>query len=234
MFKTCLILSLALAGGSAFAADPFTEAMQRTYGPYRVALFKTNSNAQEDARKAVNQAQQGWNQLVSQFAENPPVPYDRDPGFGASLRDVGKVYLRATAEIEQNKLKEAHETLEQVREVMAELRHRNQVIVYSDHMNAYHAQMEALLNEGEKTLSGPNGMLEMAGQVGALAYLMAKLKTEAPADLQKNEEFNALYRAVEMSVASLKAAVLSQDSTKVREALGKIKAPYSRLFIKFG
>ena len=33
----------------AFAADAVTDAMQAAYGPYRVALFKTNSNSQAEA-----------------------------------------------------------------------------------------------------------------------------------------------------------------------------------------
>ena len=105
--------------------------MQKTYVSYRVALFKTNNNAQADSRQAVLQAQQGWSQIISQFAEKPPVPYDRDPQFAASLAEVSKVYAKASTEIDRNELTVAHETLEHAREVMADMRRRNQVIVFS-------------------------------------------------------------------------------------------------------
>jgi hypothetical protein len=43
-----------------------------------------------------------------------------------------------------------------------------------------------------------------------------------------------LVEAVETSVAALRAATLGQDAAAVRAAIGKLKGPYSRLFLKFG
>lgn len=235
MFKP-LVLSICLisATGVAVAADPVTDAMQKTYAPYRVALFKTNNKAQEDSRQAVMQAQQGWARIVSEFGATPPAPYSGDPRFAGSLAAVGRVYVKALEEVERNQLPEAHETLEEVRDIMADMRRRNQVVVFSDHMNAYHAEMEHFLTDGEKTIAAPNGMLELTAKAGALDYLAGRLKSEAPASLLKNEEFIGLLKAVEKSVADLKAALFAQDAAKVKEAIGKLKGPYSKMFIKFG
>lgn len=234
MFKPVLLLSLLFAAGLATAADPVTDAMQKTYTPYRVALFKTNSNAQEDARKAVAAAQQGWSALIAQYAGNPPVPYDRDSEFSNSLTRVSEVYAKAAEQIDKNELVEAHETLEHARDVMADLRHRNQIIVYSDHMNAYHSQMEKVLIDGDKMLAGPDGMLQLTAQLGVLDYLAGKLKSEAPADYLGNPEFSSMVGALERSVADLKAALFAQDAGQVKAAIGKLKVPYSKMFIKFG
>jgi hypothetical protein len=35
-------------------------------------------------------------------------------------------------------------------------------------------------------------------------------------------------------VAELKAALLAQDPVAVKAAIGKIKGPYSKMFLKFG
>lgn len=234
MLKPALILSLILAAGMVRAADPVTDAMQQAYPPYRVALSQTNKNAQGESRQAVAQAQRGWNQIAIQFSANPPGPYDRDPGFSGSLAKVSQIYAKAADEIEKNQLTTAHETLEGARDAMAEMRQRNQVIVYSDIMNAYHAQMEHVLIEGEKTLAAPNGLLQLTAQVGALEYLAGTLKSAAPPEYLKNDEFNSVYKAVDKSVSELKAALFLQDVAKVKEAMGKIKGPYSKMFIKFG
>lgn len=223
-----------LAGGIASAADRVTDAMQKAYAPYRVALYKTNSNEKDDARQAVAQAQQGWSQIAAQFGTKPPAPYDRDPAFANSLAEVSQVYAKASAEIDQDQLKEAHNTLERAREVMADMRQRNQVIAYSDHMNAYHTQMEVVMGGGAKILAAPNGLLELTAQVGALDYLAARLKAEASPEHLKNEEFLSLNQAVAQSVAALKAALFTQDTEKVKAAIGKFKEPYSKLFSKFG
>lgn len=230
-----IALALGLfAGAAALAGDPVTDAVQRAYGPYRAVLFKTNTGSQPESQLAMAQAQAAWAQIVSQFGAKPPAPYDRDPGFAAALAEVTKVYAKAGDEIAQNKLTEAHETLEHARDVLAELRRRNQVIVFSDHMNAYHAEMEHVLIDGPKLLDQPQGMLKLTAQAGVLEYLSRRLATEAPSELAGNEEFAALVKTVGQSVAGLKAALLAQDAAAVKAAIGKIKGPYSKLFLKFG
>jgi hypothetical protein len=92
MFRHLLLsMFMVSIAGSALASDPLTDAMQKTYVPYRVALFKTNANAQEDSRQAVLQAQQGWSRLAAEYGANPPSPYAGDPALAASLDAVGKV-----------------------------------------------------------------------------------------------------------------------------------------------
>lgn len=231
--KPVLIFVLAVMA-QAFAADPFTEAAEKAYAPYRAALFKTNSSSQPEAQEAIDKAQSAWKGILARFASQPPAPYDRDPGFSGSLAEVDQVYAKAAAEIGQGELKAAHETLEKARDVLAELRHRNQVVVYSDHMNAYHHHMEVLLDEGEKTLTAPDGRAKLTEELGALAYLAGKLGSEAPKALAANPEFVALNRALQQSVTDLRAALYRGDDAAVKTALGKLKVPYSKLFLKFG
>lgn len=223
-----------IASGSAWSADAVTDAMQDAYTPYRTVLFRTNSNAQAESQQAIVQAQQAWGKLSTQFAAKPPAPYDRDTAFASSLAEVSKVYTTAAEQINAKQLPAAHETLEHARDVMAELRRRNNVIVYSDHMNAYHAAMEHVLIDGSKLLPQANGMQQLLAMTGTLDYLSKKLDTEAPASYLKNEEFVALNKAVRQSVTDLLAALYSQDTNAVKAAIGKVKAPYSKLFLKFG
>ena len=229
-----LALAASAFAGGTHAMDAFTDSMIQAYAPYRVALFKTNGNSQAESAQAMTQAQQSWNQLRSQFAAKPPAPYDRDAGFAASLDAVAKVYTQASGQIAANQLTAAHETLEAARDIMAELRRRNQVIVFSDHMNAYHAEMEEVLINGPKILAQPNGLLQLTAMAGALDYLSKKLTQEAPAGLAKDPEFDALVKPVQKSVADLQAALFTQDAQKVKEAMGKVKQPYSKFFLKFG
>jgi hypothetical protein len=225
---------LCAAGVSAWAADPVTDAMQAAYVPYRVALFRTNSNAQPESQQAIAQAQQAWTKLTEQYSAKPPAPYDRDAAFSASLAEVTKVYAVAAQEITGNQLTKAHETLETARDIMAEMRRRNQVVVFSDHMNAYHSEMEEVLINGPKILAHPNGMQQLTAMVGALNYLAKRLITEAPANYASNAEFSESAKAVNKSVTDLQDALFSQDAAAVKAALAKVKAPYSKFFLKFG
>ena len=234
MFKSTLILGSLLIAGSVQAADPLTDAMQKAYVPYRVVLSKTNNKLQEESTKAVAEAQQSWWKVVEQFADNPPAPYDRDPAVKSTMTKVSEVYRTAADEIRKQQLTEAHETLEQVRRLMAEMRHRNNVIVYSDYAMAYLAQRDWILNEGPKILDEENGLLTLSAQLGVLEHISSKLKSEAPADYLANNDFLTMYGAVEKSVANLKSALFTRDTTRIKAAIADIKLPYGKLFITFG
>ena len=227
-------LALSLVAVPARAADAVTDAMQAAYAPYRAALFRTNSKAQVESEQAIARAQAEWNALVERFASRPPAPYDRDPAVAGALNAVADVYRKAEAEIRDKRLADAHETLEEARDLMAELRRRNGVVVYSDHMNAYHAEMEHVLKDGPKLVDAPQGMMQLMARVGALDYLAQRLRSEAPPALAGEARFAASVKGVEESVAALRTAVLNQDAAGVRAALGKLKGPYSKLFLEFG
>lgn len=231
--------TIALAAGSllafqAHAADALTDAMQAAYAPYRVALFKTNGESQDESQQAIKQAQAAWAKLSEQFAAKAPAPYDRDTALATSLSDVSKVYTKASEQVSAKQLASAHETLEAARDIMADMRHRNNVVVFSDHMNAYHSEMEKLLIDGPKIMTKAHGMHLLSAQAGVLAYLSKRLTSEAPANLNGNAEFRKLVIAVDLSIAALQAALLTDNFDAVKDAMSKVKKPYSQLFLKFG
>ncbi len=233
--KKHLIWTLLVASSAvAYASDPVTDAMQAAYAPYRAALFRTNSNATAESQQAIAQAQQAWTKIAEQFGAKPPGPYDRDTGFADSLAKVSKVYDIAATQVAANQLNSAHETLEKARDIMADLRRRNQVVVFSDHMNAYHSEMENVLINAQRILAQPDGNQQMIAMVGVLTYLAKRLIAEAPTSYARNQEFADLAQAVEKSVAGLQRAVFTQDVAATKTALSQLKVPYSKLFLKFG
>lgn len=221
-------------GLAAHAADPATDAMQQAYAPYRAALFRTNSQAQAESVQAIAQARQAWQSIIERFGKQPPLPYAGDAAFGSTLADVARVYVQAAHEIEAGQLTQAHETLERVRDLLAELRQRNGVVVYSDHMNAYHAEMEHVLQQGKALAATPEGRLTLIERVGVLGYLADRLRSEAPSSLAGNASFTQALSSLEASVSALRRAALAQDPAAIGQALGQLKKPYSQLFLKFG
>lgn len=225
---------VALAATTSFAADPFTDAAQSAYAPYRVALFMTNSQSQPNSQQAIKDAQQAWASVMAKFAAHAPAPYDRDPSFPGVLTDVNQVYAKAADEINRNALAEAHETLEKVRDLLAELRARNNVVVYSDLMNAYHTSLENILGTGEKTLAQVDGTKLLLLNTGVMEYQADRLLNEASTAQLGNDEFLLLIKSVRQSVADLRTALLASDIEKSKEALKKLKPAYSKFFLKFG
>lgn len=226
-------LFLALSA-PAWAADPLTDAIQAAYPPYRAALSLTNGKDQAEAAAALAQARQAWADLQARHARNVPVPYQRDATVAATMADVAAVYDKAAGQVQAGNLTAAHNTLEQVRDLLAALRQRNGVVVYSDHMNAFHEVMEHVVVDGPKQLADAPGALALLAQVGALDHLTHRLRSQASPALLGDADFTALLGKVEESVAALKQALLKQDLPAARDAVTKVKGPYSRLFRKYG
>lgn len=216
------------------AADAFTDAMQQAYAPYRVALFKTNNGTPDEALKSIQQAKIVWKKITEQFSAQAPAPYDRDKNFAATLEDVMRIYEQAENQATQKRPGQSHETLEKIRDTLADLRHRNQVITYSDHMNAYHAEMEQLLEGNREILTKPDGVEQLIAKAGVLTYLNKKLGTEAPEQYRNDAEFAKLLENQNMAVDALQSALFSKDKPAIQAAISKLKMPYSRLFLKFG
>lgn len=231
-----LLISLAMACSavSSQAADAFTDAVSLAYAPYRSALFRTNSQAQTESEQAIAQARAAWDGVRQRFGAQPPAPYDRDAHFAQTLQAVDGVYRQAADEIAAKQLTKAHETLEAVRDLLAEQRQRNGVVVFSDHVNAYHAAMEHTLANGPTLLAQPDGALQLMAQVGVLQHLAQRLRQQAPATLLHQPAFTELLDALDASVTTLRQATLRQDVNAMRSALGQLKAPFSRLFLRFG
>ncbi|GAB4397486.1 MAG: hypothetical protein OHK0048_05940 [Rhodoferax sp.] len=229
------VLGCALACAcTAYAADPVTDALVAANAPYRVALYKTNSQSQTEAEQALAQAQKAWQALRDRFGDQPPAPYNQDPEFASTLRRVAEVYTTALGQVQAGELSRAHASLEAVRDLTAALRERNQIVVFSDHMNDYHAQMEHLLTDGTALLDTPQGWTELTAQTGVLRYLAARLQSKAGADLKGNPEFVQKLKSVMASVAQLEHAVWARDAEATRNALQQLKKPYSQLFAQFG
>lgn len=234
MKRWWLAAGLALGASLAGAADVVTEAVDAAYPAYRTALFRTNSAEAAASEQAIAAAQRAWSGLRQRFEAAPPPPYDRDREFAKTLAEVDAVYALAATEVREGRLAQAHETLEQVRDLIGELRRRNGIVAYSDHVNAYHAQMEAILKDGPRMLDGAGGLPALALQAGALDHLARRLDTEAGAGLRAQPGFAESLQQVQDSTAALRRAVLAQDAAAARRAIAQLKPPFSRLFLRFG
>ncbi len=215
----------AAATGLAGAGEvrEFEAAMRDAYGQYRAALFATNAGKAEESAKAVDAFRAAWAPLDDAGA---PPQYADDAGFPDTMSAVDQIAAEASEEIAAGNLGEAHETLEAIREQVAGLHARNGVIGFSDRMNAYHARMEEVIAAPATDLGA------VREELAVLEYLAADLSAHRPADA--DDSFDALVGDIEASLAGLRTAVEAGDLAAAQTAIGGMKQPYSKLFLKFG
>ncbi len=219
--------------GSANAAPvaDFETAMRGAYADYRGALFQTNANQPDTAVKAVDAFRQKWSALAAANTEAPP-QYADDPAYADTLTKVGAIADKAAQEVAAGKLPEAHETLEAIRFEVGGLHERNGVVGFSDRMNAYHAKMEDVLGKDYSGFDAA-GLGILREDAAVLAYLAADIKAHPPVEAS-DPAYGKLLDGMTASVTALSDAARNGDAAAAKAALGNLKVPYSKLFLKFG
>ncbi len=227
------ITLFALQAASAGPVSDFEASYRQMYGSYRAALFKTNSGDQQGSTGAMGQFASQLAALDAAYGDAPPPQYADDPLWGEAMSEAERLTAEAQAQIGAGDLASAHVTLEGVREVFGELHSRNGVETFSDRMNAYHAEMEAVLGLDMAVLD--EAMIgTLHEQAAVLDYLARDLLGAPPAEAANNPDYTALSTAFEASVTALLDAVRADDPEQIRAAVAGLKVPYSKLFLKFG
>jgi len=221
--------SLMLAGAAhAGPVADFEAQMRSAYADYRGALFQTNAGKQDAAVKAIDSFKAKWGALPAE----PPPQYADDAAYAGTLAGVAALADEAASQAADGKLAEAHETLEGIRDAIGGLHERNGLVGFSDRMNAYHAWMEKILG-GDYGGFDPAGLATLRDDAAVLAYLAADLAAHPPAE-SADPSYQGLLDAVTASVAALRTAAQSGDAGAAKQAVGGLKVPYSKLFLKFG
>lgn len=226
-----LALALLLAASQGRAADPLTAAVAEFYPAYRAALFRTNNGPPDAALAAVTEAAQHWRGVTARFTDALPVPYAEEREWPALARRIGAILEQAQAEAAAGRLPHAHETLEEVRELLGALRARNGVFTFSDAMDAYHAEME---RAAPLAAEGPARLADLRELAGVLHFLAGRLLPAAPPALRADPEFAALEAANRAAVEAFRSAVRMGDPAAIAQAAAALRGPYSRLFLRFG
>lgn len=224
---TALVLSLPLPALAGPVAD-FEGALRAAYADYRAALFQSSAGNAEATKAAI--AAFGGAVAGLKSGAVPP-QYADDPGFGATFDAVAGMVAEAATRAEAGNLAGAHEALEGVRAQIGGLHLRNGLYTFSDRMNAYHAQMEAVL--GADYAGQPDGMARLREDAAVLDYLARDIAGH-PAPEAADPAYAQLQAGFLASVAALREAARAGDPAAAKAALAGLKAPYSKLFLRFG
>jgi len=223
---------LALTGSAlAGPVNDFESAMRAAYADYRSALFLTNANKGEQALQAIDGFSGQWSALAEGSGEAPP-QYADDTGFRRTFDAVAETAAKARVEVESGALTKAHETLEGIREEIGQLHERNNIVGFSDRMNAYHAMMEQILGTN---YAGPGaaGMAELREDGAVLLYL-ADVIAAHPAPEASNPAYAPLLKGMMTSVMALQEAARAGDDAAAKQAVNALKPAYSKFFLEFG
>lgn len=222
---------LVAASASAGPMADFEKALRAAYADYRAALFHSNTKNAEGTAKAIVAFEMKWSALSLKYA-SPPPQYADDPKWSETLAKVKFILDHTEVVATKGDLLEAHEMLEEIRDVIGDLHARNGIVGFSDRMNAFHTEMEHMLQDKFDGFSAA-GFAALREQVAVLAYLAGEL-VRFPAPEAADPDYGHTLKALQKAVADIQAAARANDVTTAKAALAKIKPAYARLFLKFG
>lgn len=220
------------AVGTAGPVQDAEQQLRSVYGDYRVALFQSSGGNADATVKALESLNQKWEALSQEWTFALPPQYADDSLLGGTMTSVDTVIDKAADEAARGDLAMAHVTLEAVRSEIGDLHGRNGVIGFSDRMNAYHAEMEKVL-DGEAGIESKVGLAALQDAAAVLAYLAADIAAH-PAPEAADPAYEPLLDGLLKSVQALQSAAQSGDAAGMKAAIAGLKPAYSKLFLKFG
>jgi hypothetical protein len=226
------VLMLAAVPAMAGAIADFETALNAAYADYRQALYLTNQKNAEGTLKAIAGFEAKWAALNATYAKAPPPQYVDDAEFAGVMASVAEINQRAKRLATEGKLAESHDALEAIRDEIGNLRLRNGLMTFSDRMNAYHAQMEAMVTKPYDGFSVA-GLADLREDAAVLSYMADDLKRH-PSPQAAAPDYGTLLQNLFDSVAAVQKAARSGDGAAAKAALPKLKPAFSRLFAKFG
>jgi len=240
-YLTTFFFTFLLLADTAFCVETetrfhkFEKDLSRAYTEYRIALFLTNQQNETQSFRAAERFQKQWKEIVFHYAASPPEIYSGDSQWKHTLLKVHQIIQDGIREMKEGEVAQAHETLELIRDELSELRRRNNVITFSDHINNYHEQMEHLLKKkySVETLTS-KAIRHIRESCAVLEYLAKKIQGNAPAEYLKNPEFQEYLDANFMVLKMIRRGLEEKAHSKIIQAIQQLKPAYAKLFIKFG
>lgn len=237
----CAALVLSLLGPVAARGagqTPFLDAANRAYPHLKMAWFYTRTGSGAVATMEIEAFRDAWAGIAERFADNPPPRFKADKQWRASLAAVTAATGRALAFAEADRLREAHETLGEVRRALSNLRRRNNVTVFADLVEAYGEQVARLvqLRKELKELGKltPGHLDRLRRISAALKASLVTVRDGAPAALRSNPGFSASIAGNVKSIAKLDRGIRRKNLKAIRGSVSAVRSDYVLLFTRYG
>ncbi|MGI9536328.1 MAG: hypothetical protein ACR2PB_04605 [Desulfocapsaceae bacterium] len=236
LLALCLLLGLAVwSGAEENRYQQFNSDVDQAYAAYRKALFQTNKKDAEKSGKANEMFIKQWLSIKEAYSNKPPEVFSSDPEWADTLSSIEEIAQKSAGQIQDGQLAEAHETLEAIRDELSDLRKRNSVIVFSDHVNNYHEVMEGLLIAGyTPDKINEDAVIEIRNRLAVLNYLAEEIQENVPDKYLDNETYKKLQNSLLASLKGLAQTVETNDPKEISKSINMLKPAYAKLFVNFG
>ncbi len=240
LMRSCVLLTavfLALAGAArASNLADFNMAVADAYGHYRAAAAYLRTGNAALAAIELEEAGEKWRALETRFIAGPPDAFADDPAWASTLTRIGTGLEQALAATDAGDFKAAGEALVPTRGELGDLRARNNIIVFSDRVDAFTAAMDRLwrFRHEPPDFSAAAARRELRSGTAVLEYLLRQCREAAPAGLRSDPDFKRFLDSGVEGVERLWRAIETKDQELLINTLRELRSFERLLYLRFG
>lgn len=206
------------------------------YAYYREAAFYTRTGNTPVAGLALDKFIDGWSELVSRFGDDPPTEYAADDKWKATLDEILERASRGLDALDMDDAESASVAIDPIRGMLREMRERNGVVTYSDHVDALTAAMDVMVGYRRdiRELSNPADVEKIGKQADIVEALFATLQQEAPAQVAGDPEFKRMIAGAAESMGRLREGLRTGNARLFRIGSGELRSYERIMFLRYG
>lgn len=169
-----------------------------------------------------------WQQLAAKYQTDPPTPFKDRGDFSEKINRPVEVGKQALAQLKDNNVKKSHETLEEVRYMLWQMRAEAGIVSLNDNINDFHEAMEIVLH-GMKKDSSTEHLDHLNKRYGAWLTIKWTEVANSAAALGRND-LNSKVEQGHKAIKGLRDAMKNGDQELAKKQGKMVKKAYKEIF----
>ncbi|HEY3381098.1 MAG TPA: hypothetical protein VGK32_04975 [Vicinamibacterales bacterium] len=225
-------LTVLLSASPALAADA-NGVIEHALGPYYAALVASSRGNIDATNRQLILFASRWASASREVRTTPPAEIGQDPEWPVAVDRVTTLIAEARAAARRRDMSGAHADLEEVRQVLREVRERHQLATFDDHLSDYHEAVERVaghvVGRNEIRLTGRdfddiNEDLQSALQAWRAAQGLA-------GPIAASATWKAAAAQASAALAQMAKALAAKDRTAIAHGADRLKTTYYDLLL---
>lgn len=232
----CLVGMTFGAPARADGADEFHAGVADAYGHYREAFFYLRRENPMTAAFELEAFGDKWRAIEGRFAAAPPVPYAGDAAWAKTLSEVGATAKAALDQAAEGEAAAAYETLKPIRGRLADLRRRNNVVLFRDHVEGAGAAFQSLFHfrRNPPDFSDAATVATLRQRLDAAIKAYENCRDKAPPEIAAQAQFSRLITDSLYYLDRMWLAIEEKNQLNVVNILRRVVSSDQILWLRFG
>jgi len=231
-------LALSFGAGEALGSElrAFLAASADAYTHHRNSMFYLRTGNTALVGLELTKLSEKWAAVVARHQKSPPDAFAADPDWKQVLNDITDRVRKGVAALDQgdNDAVKAH--LGPIRGLLADLRRRNNIVVFSDYVDRANAAMDRLFHfrRNPPDFSNLTQVDELRRATAILEFLYKECGKNAPPRLRADKGFQNILADAIRSVGKIWGAIAEKSPDRVVSILRELRSFDRFLYLRYG